>query len=93
MASATQSTSECVTRMGSMVNGPIVNFDLRSNLDQLGLIEQLMLFELVFYIGQRELGAYTGTFSSLRIHGRPPMWSSWPCVSTMARTCCLFSIR
>ncbi len=26
MARATQSTSECVTRIGSMVNGPMVNF-------------------------------------------------------------------
>ncbi len=40
IASATQSTSECVTRIGSMVNGPIVNFFLRRDLDQLGFVEQ-----------------------------------------------------
>ena len=39
IASATQSTSECVTRMGSMVNGPMVNFTFGCNLNQFDLIE------------------------------------------------------
>src|SRR6202011_4166497 len=30
---------------------------------------------------------YTGTSRRGRIYGSAPMWSSWPCVNTMPRTC------
>ena len=60
MASATQSTSEWVTRMGSMVKGPMVNFSFGVDLDQLGLVEQLVLFELALDVGQGELGGVDG---------------------------------
>ena len=57
MASATQSTSECVTRMGMIENGPSVKRRPGMHLDQLGVVEQPMLFELAFDVGERELGA------------------------------------
>ncbi len=60
MARATQSTSEWVTRMGSMVKGPMVNFSLGRDLDQRGFVEQLVLFEFAFDVGQREFGGVDG---------------------------------
>ena len=60
MASATQSTSECVTRIGSMVNGPMENFSLGVISISVGLVQQVMLFELAFDKGQRELGGIDG---------------------------------
>src|ERR1700687_2214038 len=36
---------------------------------------------------------YTGTLRSRRMYGSAPMWSSWPCVRTMARTCARFCLR
>ena len=43
-----------------MVKGPIVNFSLRRDFDQRGFVEQLVLFELAFDVGQRELGGVDG---------------------------------
>ena len=56
MASATQSTSEWVTRMGSMVKGPMVNFSLGAISISSVSSSSSMLFELAFDVGQRELG-------------------------------------
>ncbi len=42
--------------MGSIVNGPTVNFCFGRDLDQRGLVEQVMLFELALDVGQGELG-------------------------------------
>ena len=71
MASATQSTSECVTRIGSMVNGPMVKLPLRRDLDQLGIVQQFVLFELAFDIGQRELGGVDRNIELAQDPGQP----------------------
>ena len=41
------------------------------NFDQLGLIEQLVLFELVFHVGQRELGAVNRNLQLVQDPGQP----------------------
>ena len=56
MARATQSTSEWVTRIGSMVNGPMVNLTLGSISISSINVGELVLFELAVDIGQGELG-------------------------------------
>ena len=60
MARATQSTSECVTRMGMMENGAEGEAAAGEDLDQLGVVEQAMLFELALDQGEGELGAVDG---------------------------------
>ncbi len=60
MARATQSTSECVTRMGMMENGAEGEAAAGEDLDQLGVVEQAMLFELALDEGEGELGAVDG---------------------------------
>ena len=59
-ARATQSTSEWVTRIGSMVKGPMVNFSFGVISISVDLVEQLVLFKLALDIGQREFGGVDG---------------------------------
>ena len=46
-----------MTWMGWMVNGPILKRSAGADLAQVGVVEQSVLFQLVFHVGQRELGA------------------------------------
>ena len=93
MARATQSTSECVTRIGSMVNGPMVNFCFGVISISWVSSSRRCSSSLPSTKASVNSVAYTGTFISLRIHGSPPMWSSWPWVRMMAFTSCRFSTR
>ena len=43
--------------MGWMVNGPDLEAFSGADLAQVGVVEQAVLFEFVFHIGERELGA------------------------------------
>ena len=57
IASATQSTRLCVTWIGWTVKGPTLKRSLGRISLRSAVVEQSVFFELVFDVGQRELGA------------------------------------
>ena len=59
MARATQSTSEWVTRMGTMVKAPRVKFS-PGTISMSSASSRGVLFELAFDVGEGELGAVDG---------------------------------
>ena len=60
MASATQSTSECVTRDGHDAEGAKSEAAAGQHLDELGVVEEAVLVELALDEGEGELGAIHG---------------------------------
>ena len=67
-------------RIGLMVNGPILKRSPGRISRKSAFIEQSVLFELVFYVGERELSGEDGDVEFGEQPGTPPMWSSWPWV-------------
>ena len=66
----------------------------RSDLDQLGFVEQLVLFELAFDVGQRELGAVDGHVQLAQNPGQAADVVLVPVRQDDRRgPCALFSIR
>jgi hypothetical protein len=57
MARATQSTSECVTHDGEGAEGEAATGE---DFDEFGVVEEAMLIELAFDVGEGELGAVDG---------------------------------
>ena len=61
--------------------------------DELGFVEEVVLFEIAFNVCQRELGGVDGDFELAENPGQAANVVLWPWVRMMARTCCLFSMR
>ncbi len=79
------SAIECVTRMGSMVNGPSVNGS-RGRMSRRSAGSGSGCSRSFSATSARVSGvAYTGTRADFKRYGSAPMWSSWPCVSTTPR--------
>jgi hypothetical protein len=88
MASATQSGMLCVTRMNSMLSGPIVIVSRGWTVFSRFLSSRRPCSSSFGSTSASVIAVpYTGPSKTGMTYGTPPMWSSWPCVNTSAFTC------
>ena len=93
MPRPTPSTMLCVTRMNWILNGPISTTSLGFTGISSTFWSSSCSMSFSFIRPSVSRVPYTGTLISFRRYGSAPVWSSCPCVMTIARSLCRFSIK